>query len=158
MVAELLRLKVRLLANAFRTPRGAVWAGIGVVLAGAGVALLWGGATLAADLDAVTRDRVVALVGALVSLAAVFVPVGLSRSHIIPPRALRLFGLHPFTIGIAILTLTLVGPALLLLPVALSPLLLWTGPERELAALAVPLIVLEGMLAARVGVVIGAVL
>lgn len=158
MVAELLRLKVRLLANAFRTPRGAAWAGVGVVLAGVGVALLWGGATLAADLDAVTRDRVVALVGALVSLAAFFVPVVVSRTHIIPPRALRLFGLSPFTIGVAILVLTLVGPALVLLPVALSPLLLWEGPERELAALAVPLIVLEGMLAARVGAVIGAVL
>lgn len=158
MVLELLRLKLRLLVNAFRTPRGAAWAAFGVVLAGFGVALLWAGATLAAELDPVTRVRVVIVVGALVSLSAFFVPVLVSRSHVIPPRALRLFGLHPLTIGLAILLLTLVGPALLLAPIALAPLLLWTGPEWGLAAWAVPLIVLEGVLAARVGVVIGAVL
>jgi len=158
VVAELLRLKLRLLVNAFRSPRGAAWAAVGVVLGGFGIVLLWGGATLAAELDAVTRVRVVIVVGALVSLGAFFVPVLVSRTHLIPPRALRLFGLSPFSIGTAILLLTLVGPALLLVPIAISPLLLWTGPESQLAAIAVPLIVLEGMLAARVGTVIGAVL
>ncbi len=158
MVAELLRLKLRLLANAFRSPRGAVWAAVGVVLGGFGIALLWAGATLAAELDAVTRVRVVIVVGALVSLGAFFVPVLVSRSHIIPPRALRLFGFGPLSIGAAILLLTLVGPALLLVPIAIAPLLLWTGPESQLAAIAVPLIVLEGILAARVGAVVGAVL
>jgi ABC-2 type transport system permease protein len=158
VVAELLRLKLRLLANAFRSPRGAVWAAVGVVLGGFGIVLLWGGATLAAELDAVTRVRVVIVIGVLVSLGAFFVPAFVSRTHILPPRALRLFGLSPLSIGTAILLLTLVGPALLLVPIAISPLLLWTGPESQLAAIAVPLIVLEGMLAARVGAVIGAVL
>lgn len=158
MVAELLRLKIRLLANAFRTPRGAVWAGVGIVLAGASVVLLWGGAALAAELDDVTLVRVVIVIGALVSLGAFLVPTVVSRTHVIPPRALRLFGLSPLSIGAAILLLTLVGPALLLLPVALAPLVLWEGPERALAAIAVPFIVLEGVLAARVGVVVGALL
>ena len=158
MVAELLRLKLRLLANAFRTARGAAWAAVGVVLAGFGIVLLWGGATLAAELDPVTRVRIVVVVGALVSLGAFFVPVLVSRTHVIPPRALRLFGLGPVSIGTAILLLTLVGPALLLVPVAVAPLLLWSGPESQLAAAMIPLIVLEGVLAARVGVVLGAVL
>lgn len=158
MVAELLRLKLRLLANAFRSPRGATWAAVGIVLGGFGVVLLWGGAALATELDAVTRVRVVIVIGALVSLGAFLVPVLVSRTHLLPPRALGLFGLTPLPIGTAILLLTLVGPALLLVPIALSPLFLWTGPEWSLAAIAVPLIVLEGILAARVGVVVGGVL
>jgi len=158
VVAELLRLKLRLLFNAFRSRRGAAWAVVGVVLAAAAVAVLAAGAVLAAELDAVTRVRVVVVTGVLVSLCAFFVPVLVSRTHLVPPRALRLFGLRPLEIGTAILLLTLVGPALLLVPVALTPLLLWTGPESQLAAWMVPLIVLEGVLAARVGAVIGAVL
>lgn len=155
---ELLRLKLRLLVNAFRTPRGAVWAVVGIVLGGLGVALVLAGASLAARLDDVTVVRVVAVAGALVSLGAFLVPVVVSRTHVMPPRALRLLGMRPVPIGVAILVLTLVGPALLLVPIALAPLLLWSGPASTLAALMVPLIVLEGVLAARVGVVVGALL
>jgi len=158
VVAELLRLKLRLLANSFRVPRSAGWAGVGVLLAVLLVTVLWVGAAVAAELDAVTRVRIVVVAGALVSLGAFFVPVLVARSHLLPPRALRLFGLSPGAIGAAILLLTFVGPALLLLPIALTPLFVWDGPERGYAIAAVPLIVLEGVLAARVGVVVGAVL
>ncbi|MGB3910630.1 MAG: hypothetical protein WBL06_09190 [Pseudolysinimonas sp.] len=158
MVAELLRLKVRLLASAFRTPATAAWAGLGIVLAAACVAVLWGGAALAVNLDDVTRHRVVAVVGALVSLGAFFVPVLVVRSHLLHPRALWLFGFGRFSIAAAVLLTTLVGPALLLVPIALAPLQIWTGPAAGTAALAVPLIVLEGIFAARVGVAIGALL
>lgn len=158
MVAELLRLKLRLLVNAFRSPRNAVWAIVGVVLAGLAVVLVWVGASLAVHLDDVTRVRVVALTGALVSLGAFFVPIVVSRTHLMPPRALRLFGMRPAPIGVAILVLTLVGPAIVLVPIALTPLALWSGPASELAALMVPLIVIEGVFAARVGVVFGALL
>lgn len=158
MVAELLRLKLRLLVNAFRVPGAAAWAALGVVLAGFGVVALWGGAVLANDLDALTRQRIVIVVGAMVSLGAFFVPVVVARTHVIHPRALRLFGVRGPSIAAAILLATLIGPALLLVPIALSQLLLWPGPEAGLAVVTVPLIVLEGILAARVGVVVGAVL
>ena len=160
MVAELLGLKLRLLLNAFRRPRAAVWAAFGIVLAGFGVALLWAGAALATELDELTLRRVVIVVGAMVSLAAFFVPVVVSRSHLIPPRALRLFGFRPGSIALAIFLTTLIGPALLLVPIALAPVFVWSGsgPSAGTAALMVPLIVVEGMLAARIGVVVGAVL
>jgi ABC-2 type transport system permease protein len=158
VVAELLRLKVRLLASAFRTPATAAWAGLGIVLGGAGVALLWGGAALAVELDAVTRHRVVVVVGVMVSLGAFFVPVLVARSHLLHPRALWLFGFGRFSIAGAVLLTTLVGPALLLVPIALAPLQIWTGTAAATAALAVPLIVVEGIFAARVGVAIGALL
>lgn len=158
MIGEMLRLKLRLLGNAFRSRRSAVWAVVGILLGACALVLLWSGAVLARELDAVTRVRVVVVVGALVSVGAFLVPLMMSRTHLLPPRALRLFGYRRLTIGAVILLFTLVGPALLLVPIALSPLLLWSGPEARLAALAVPLIVLEGFLAARIGVVLGAVL
>lgn len=158
MVAELLRLKARLLVNAFRVPGTAVWAGSGIVLAGIGVALLWGGAALATELDAVTRHRVVVVTGALVSLGAFFLPLVITRSHLLHPRALWLFGFRPITIAGAVLLTTLIGPALVLVPIALAPLLMWEGRAAGTAALAVPLIVIEGVFAARIGVAIGSVL
>ncbi len=84
------------------------------------------------------------LTGALVSLGAFFIPVVVSRTHVLPPRALRLFGMRPGSIGVAILLLTLAGPAILLLPIALTPLVVWKGQAAALAALMVPLIALEG--------------
>jgi ABC-2 type transport system permease protein len=158
VVAELLRLKVRLLANTFRTPATAAWAGLGIVLAGAGVVVLWGGAALATELDDITLHRVVVVVGVMVSLGAFFVPVLVVRSHLLHPRALWLFGFGRFSIAGAVLLTTLVGPALLLLPIALAPLQIWTGRGAATAALAVPLIVIEGIFAARVGVAIGSLL
>ncbi|WP_395638752.1 hypothetical protein [Pseudolysinimonas sp.] len=158
MIVELLRLKLRLLINGFREPRTAAWAGFGVVLAAATVALLWTGASLATELDAVTRHRVVVVTGVLVSLAAFFLPLVVARSQLLHPRALWLFGFGPLSIAGAVLFTTLIGPALLLVPIALSPLWLWEGAASTTAAIAVPFIVLEGLLAARIGVVIGAVL
>lgn len=158
MILELLRLKLRLLVNGFREPRGAVRAGIAIALAAVTVAALWVGATLATELDPVTRHRVVVVVGVMASLAAFFVPLVVARSQLVPPRALQLFGFRPLSIAGAVLLTTLVGPALLLIPVALSPLWLWEGEALATAQLAVPLIVLEGIFAARVGVVLGAVL
>ncbi len=158
MIVELLSLKLRLLVNSFRTLRGAAWAAFGIVLAALVVTLLWTGATLAVELDPVTRHRVVAVTGALVSLGAFFVPLVVARSQVLHPRALWLFGFGRPSIAGAVMFTTLVGPALLLVPIALSPLWLWQGDAAGTAALAVPFIVLEGLLAARVGVVIGAVL
>jgi ABC-2 type transport system permease protein len=158
VVAELLRLKTRLLVNAFRVPATAVWAALGIILAGGVVALLWTGATLATELDAVTRHRVVVIVGALVSLGAFVVPILVVRSHLLHPRALWLFGYRRFSIGAAVLLTTLIGPTLLLIPIAMAPLELWEGRAASVAAYAVPLIALEGLFASRVGVAIGALL
>lgn len=156
MIVELLRLKLRLLANGVREPRAAVRAAAGLLLAVVGVALLWNAAPLAAELDPVTRHRVVVVAGTLVSLGAFFLPLLASRAQLLHPRALWLFGLSPGSIAGALLLTTFVGPALVLVLVALTPLWLWSGTGS--AVLAVPLIVLEGLFAARIGVVIGAVL
>lgn len=158
MILELLRLKLRLLANGFREPGTAVRATFGIVVAGFGIVLLWTGATLATGLDPVTLHRIVVVVGALVSLGAFFLPLVTSRGQLLHPRALWLFGFSPLSIAGTLLLTSLVGPALILVPVALTPLWIWSGDAAGTAALAVPFIVLEGLFAARIGVVIGAVL
>lgn len=159
MVAELLRLKLRLLANAFRIPRSAAWASVGIIVGALFVIGLWAGAVLASELSEVTLRRVVVIAGALLSLGTFFVPLVVARSQLVHPRAFRPFGFRRPAIAGAILLTTLVGPAAVLIPLALAPLLLWTGDaERSVALLVIPLIVLEGVLAARLGVVIGVVL
>jgi len=158
VVAELLRLKARLLANTFRVPGSAVGAAAGIVFTGFGLAALWGGATLATELDEQTRDRVVIVAGAMVSLGAFFVPAVIARAQLLNPRAFRPFGWGPLSIGVAVLLTTFLGPALVLVPIALTPLLFSTGPSAGWAWLAIPFIVIEGILAARLGVLVGAVL
>jgi ABC-2 type transport system permease protein len=158
VVAELLRLKARLLLGALRVPGAAAWAAFGAVLAGLVTALLWGGAAWTAELDDVTRHRVVVLTGVLVSLGAFFLPLVVSRAHLMHPRAFQLFGFRPPAIAAAVLLTTLLGPALILIPIALAPLGMWTGQAGVIATVAVPLIVIEGVFAARVGVALGSVL
>jgi ABC-2 type transport system permease protein len=158
MIAELLRLKARLLANAFRVPGTAIGSAVGIVFTGFALAALWGGATLAAELDEQTRDRVVIVAGAMVSLGAFFVPAVIARAQLLNPRAFRPFGWGPFSIGVAVLFTTFLGPALVLVPIALTQLFFSTGRSAWWALLAVPFVVIEGILAARLGVLVGAVL
>jgi ABC-2 type transport system permease protein len=156
MIVELLRLKLRLLLNGFREPRAAIRTFLAILFTAVGVVVLWTAASLAVELDAITRHRVVVIAGALVSLGAFFLPLLASRAQLLHPRALWLFGLSPASIAGALLLTTFVGPALVLVPIALTSLWLWPGVES--AVLAVPLIVVEGIFAARIGVVIGSVL
>ena len=158
MIAELVRLKARLLANAFRVPGTAVAAALGIVLTGFGLAALWAGAALATELDEQTRNRVVIVAGAMVSLGAFFVPAVIARAQLLNPRAFRPFGWGHVSIGVAVLLTTLLGPALVLVPIALTPLFFSSGPSAGWTVLVVPFIVVEGILAARLGVLIGAVL
>lgn len=158
MVAELLRLKLRLLLNALRERNSAAWTAIGLLLAGIGIAGLWAGSVVARSLDDVSRDRVVVIVGVMLSVGAFVLPLVVARAPSLDPRALTLFGMRTSGIAGAVLLTTLVGPALLFVPIAIAPLFLWTGTAAVTATLAIPLIVVEGVLAARLGVVVGSAL
>ncbi|MEO8528002.1 MAG: hypothetical protein ABI435_02890 [Pseudolysinimonas sp.] len=158
MVAELLRLKVRLLFNALRERNSAVWTVIGLLLAGLGIVGLWAGARAAVALDDVTRGRVVVIVSVMLALGAFVVPLVVTRAPSLDPRALPLFGMRTSGIAGAVLLTTLVGPALLFVPIAIAPLSLWTGPAADSATRAIPLIIVEGVFAALLGVVVGSAL
>lgn len=159
MVAELLRLKLRLLLNGFREEGSAGRAVLTILAALLLVAGLAVGASLTTALDPVTLRRVAVVASALLAAGAFVVPFVVARRQLFHPRALRPFGFRPIEIGLAVLLTMLVGPAAVLIPLAVIPLLLWTSPdEAAIAAIAAPGIVLEGLLAARLGVVVGSVL
>lgn len=158
MVAELLRLKVRLLANGFRIPRTAVWASVGILLAAATLVGIWVGMAALHELDEGTALRVIAVGGTVVSAAAFLGPFMVARSELLDPRALRGYIHRRSSLVGGLLLLSLVGPGILLVPLALAPLAYWKGAPEQSALLVAPLIVLEGLLAARLGVAAGSAL
>ena len=160
MVAQLLRLKLRLFANGFRRPAGQViLAGIGLGIAVlAVVAVALGAGALQAQDDAFVR-RAVINVGAFFSLIAFLLPVMLVRSELLDPRGLRGFRIPWPAIATILLVFTLVGPSLLIAVIAWAPTWAWDEPEAvRIAQLAAPLLFLQGLLSIRLGVAAGAAL
>lgn len=158
MIFELLKLKARLHLNGLRRPGTAI---LGILTVLAGVAFVVGlavGAGALAALPALTVGRVLVLVGALFDVAAFLVPLAVVRAELLDPRALRGYGFSRWSVGLALLLTTLVGPAAILVPLALLPTVLWTGVAESAALAVAPLIVLQGVLAARIGAALGTTL
>lgn len=158
MVAELLRLKVRLLANGFRIRRTAIWASSGIVLGVLAVLGAWLGMATLRDLPEGTALRVIGLAGTWIPLAAFLGPLMVARSELLDPRALRGYIHHRSSLVGGLLLLTLVGPAAFLIPLALAPVAYFEGTPEASTVLVAPLLVLECLLAARLGVALGTAL
>ncbi len=159
MVAELLRLKARLLRNGFRrAPSRVLGSALLLAVAVAGLALLLGAASRVSVLQGDIVGRVVVIVGAELVLGALLLPAMFSRAELVAPRAFLGYPIRPSGLASALLLLTLVGPALLLVVLALVPLVVWRGEPAALAEarLAAPLLLLQLLLVLRVGVAIGA--
>ncbi|MFC5501073.1 hypothetical protein ACFPJ4_02335 [Lysinimonas soli] len=159
MVAELLRLKGRLLRNGFRRPRARiVGSAVLLLVALVGIAALYVVAGRVTALDGDIVGRVVTVVGAEVTLGALLIPAMFSRSQLIEPRAFLGYRFHSGTVAATILLLTLVGPALLLIPVVLLPVVAWRGfpGMSSIALAAAPLLLIQSLLLVRVGVAVGA--
>lgn len=155
MVAQLLRLKLRLLFNGFRIRRTAAWAVVGILFGAALVVGVWFGMSMLDRLDERTAWRVLAIGGLVISLAAFLGPLMVARSELLDPRALRALVVRRWTLVVTLVLTTLVGPAVVLVALAFAPTAYWTGAAREVAWGVAPLLVLEGLLAARLGVAIG---
>ena len=161
MVAELLRLRLRVLANSFRGTPARVF---GVVLGwlaaiGGGYALLKGAEWLSHQSDVyVMRASVV--VGTWLMLAALLVPMLVVRRYALDPRAFLGYPLAPASISIATFFLPLIGPTILLIPLAYLPAVVWADEPTALdvAWWAAPLIVLMGMLLLELGRLAGVAL
>ena len=159
MVAELLRLKLRVLAGGFRRPAGAIVGSvIGILLlAGLYLALRQAVVVLHGHGDDGLRG-VVIVAGSLLSLLPFLGPLFVVRRQLIEPRALLGY-LRPSWVALALLILSLFGPVLLLIPFTLLPLGLWRDPAAlVLASSAAPLLFVQALLAARVGAAAGAAL
>ena len=103
--------------------------------------------------------RIVIIIGSYLSLAAFLLPFMLVRRELLDPRALRGFRIRSWTIAITILVLSLVGPMLLIAPIAWAPTWAWRDAEAvRIAQLAAPILFLQGVLSVRLGVAAGAAL
>jgi ABC-2 type transport system permease protein len=148
-----------MLVNGLRIPRVAVAAVVGILAGAVFVVALGAGATVLgalAAVDELSARRVVAITGLLLSLAAFLIPLIAVRAELIDPRALRGYGLRRPSVGAGLLLLTLVGPGAVLIPVAFAPLLTWSGAGRPIAWIAAVLLVVQGVLSARLGTALGA--
>ena len=160
MVAQLLRLKLRLFANGFRRPLWIlIFSGIGLAIAIAVVLIVTSGASALHDLDDDSVRRIVIIIGSYLSLAAFVLPFMLVRHELLDPRGLRGFRFRSWTIAVTILVLSLVGPMLLIAPIAWAPTWAWRDDEAvRIAQIAAPILFLQGILSVRLGVAAGAAL
>ena len=159
MVAELLRLKARLLRNGFRRPLlRIIGSGLLLVVAIAGLVVLFDAASRVSVFDGQIIGRVIAVAGACISLGALLLPMMFSRMQLLEPRAFLGYGIRSSVLAAVLLLTTLVGPAVLLIPLVLVPLVAWRGfPETgALPWLVAPLLLVQLVLLLRVGVALGA--
>jgi ABC-2 type transport system permease protein len=160
VVAQLLRLKLRLFANGFRRPLGyVILSGLGLAIAIAVVLVILAGARALHGLDDDFVRRVIIIVGSYLSLIAFLLPFMLVRHELLDPRGLRGFRFRSASIAVVLLVLSLIGPLLLIAPIAWAPTWAWNDPQAvKIAQLAAPLLFLQGVLSVRLGVAAGAAL
>jgi ABC-2 type transport system permease protein len=159
VVAELLRLKGRLLLNGFRRPPSRVFgSAVLLLIALLGLGILFVTASRVTEFDGEIVGRAIVLIGIEVTLGALLLPVMFSRSQLIEPRAFLGYRIRSAPLAGALLLLTLIGPAVLLIPAALLPSLAWRSFPDVIgtAAAAAPLLVLQLVLLVRIGVAVGA--
>lgn len=158
MVSQLLHLKLRLMANGFKRPIGQ-WIGgaVGLGLALVAVLVILAAVPFLHGQDDGFVRRVVIIGGSLLSLAAFLVPLMTSRSQLLDPQALRGYGFLSGIVALVLLILTLAGPLILAVPLALAPVGIWRDQAAVVAALVVaPLLLLQGLLSVRLGIAAGA--
>jgi ABC-2 type transport system permease protein len=158
VVAELLRLKARLLRNGFRRPPiRIIGSGLLLVIALAGLIVLFTVASRVTVFDGQIVGRVIAVVGAEISLGVLLLPIMFSRMQLLEPRALLGYGIRSPVLAAVLLLTTLLGPALLFVPLVLVPVVAWRGfpPAAGLPWAIAPLLLLQLLLLLRIGVALG---
>jgi len=110
------------------------------------------------EFDGEIVGRAVVLAGAEVSLGALLLPMMFSRSQLVEPRAFLGYRISSLPLAGALLLLTLIGPAALLIPAVFIPALAWRdfAGASVVAAEAAPLLLLQLLLLSRIGVAVGA--
>jgi ABC-2 type transport system permease protein len=162
VVALVLRLRLALLANAFRR---SPWQVLGLVVAGVyGIlvtALTVGALAGLRDVDvAAARDLVVAG-GSLAVLGALLVPLVLGSDDAMDPRRFAPYGIEPRRLAVALGVAALVSvPGVVLVVVALTTVVTWArDPATALVAvLAAVAAVATCVLVARISTVLASVL
>ncbi|MCS0500573.1 hypothetical protein [Protaetiibacter mangrovi] len=160
MVAELLRLRLRILANGFRRPVPQVIAIVlGLLVAVAGVIGFWAGARWVSQFDDEFVQRATTTVGGWLMLAALLIPMMVVRRPVLSARAFLGYPIGSVTVALAFLAFAVVGPGLLLIPMAIAPVVAWPDESsRQVAWAAAPLIFLQTLLTIQLARQLGMVL
>jgi ABC-2 type transport system permease protein len=159
VVAELLRLKARLLRNGFRRPPiRIIGSAILLAIALAGLVVLFDAASRLTVFDGQIVGRAIAVIGADLTLGVLLLPIMFSRTQLLEPRAFLGYGIRSSSLAGTLVLTTLIGPALLLIPLVLVPIVAWRGfaSAGALPWLVAPLLLVQLLLLLRVGVALGA--
>jgi ABC-2 type transport system permease protein len=162
VVALVLRLRLALLANAFRR---SPWQVLGLVVAaiyGILVTVVTVGALAGLrDADATAARDLVVAGGSLVVLGALLVPLVLGSADAMDPRRFAPYGIEPRRLAVALAVAALVSvPGVALVVVALTTVVTWSrDPATALVAvLAAAAAVVTCVLVARISTVVASVL
>lgn len=155
MVAQLLRLRLRLLLNSVRRPVGAL-VGRAIAIVVSILAIVWATDALTSSVadDANFARSLFVVVFAVVGVAFFMVPLLFTREDPLDPRRLALFGLSARGLagGVALAGLVAV-PIVMLLAASLASLVVWSGHSEAVVGT-----VLLGLLGILVGIAIFALL
>lgn len=148
MVAELLRLRLRILANGFRRPPHQVIAIVlGLLIAVGAIAGFWAGASWVSQFDDRFVMRATTTVGAWLLITALLLPIMIVRRGVLSPRAFLGYPISRLGVVVTILAYGLIGPAILMAPLAFAPVIAWPDEQsRELAWAAAPLLFVQTLL------------
>jgi ABC-2 type transport system permease protein len=162
VVAQFLRLKLRLLAN---TLRRSPWQVVGIFIAllyGIGAAFLAVGSLIALRFaDAAFAGTVVTLLGSVLVLGFLVVPLAFGVDDTLDPRRFALFGIPSNRLAGGLALAALVGvPSLVVVVIAIAQVATWsrTPLSEILAVLSAVVIVVTCVLGARVTTSIAAFL
>ena len=161
MVAELLRLKGQSLLNGFRQPATRVFgSAVLLSLALAGILRLATAASSVTFFDGEIVGRVIVVAGAEATLAALLLPAMFTRMQLLEPRAFLGYGIRSPALAGMLLLATLLGPALLVIPFVLLPVVAWRDfPDAGgLPLIGSPLLLIQLLLLLRIGSAIGSAL
>ncbi|TXK17131.1 hypothetical protein [Homoserinibacter sp. GY 40078] len=148
MVAQLLRLRLRVLLNAFRRPPGQAFGlAVVLVLAVVGAAVLWFAAPALTDTDGPFAISATVVIGSWLVLASLLLPLMLVRREDLPPRAFLGYPISSAAVCVALFVFLIVGPGILIVPIAFAPVRAWSDPlSVQMAWAAAPLLLLQGLL------------
>ncbi|QEO10477.1 hypothetical protein [Protaetiibacter larvae] len=153
MVAELLRLRLRILANGFRRPPAQLFALVlGLVVAFGGIVAAWWGAQWISRFDDAFVTRGITVVGSWLVLACFLVPAVAVRRSALSSRAFLGYGIPPIAVCLTLFAYAILGPGILLAPIAAAPVAAWTNTASvHLAWAAAPLLFLQGLISVKLG-------
>jgi ABC-2 type transport system permease protein len=132
---------------------------VGLLVAVLGVVAFWAGAAWVSQFDDRFVMRATTTVGGWLSLAALALPLMIVRRPVLSPRAFLGYPISAFGVCLAILLYALVGPGILLLPMAFAPVTAWPDEtSQQVAWAAAPLLFLQTLLTIRLARQLGVLL